>query len=152
MLNNLTQSPPLLLVFNELSMLPHDTVNYFNNFAEAADSAFDLHKACNRKANLAAMLEDDEELDPERYWLDIQRVNFVDTRGDDVGLARVLKVPNAMSLPLFEENDDFLAGSTPWNIEAEQRNSGFDVEEACEPRSLVTGGGWMVVARWRRRL
>lgn len=63
--NDLAQSSPLLLVFNELAILSHDAVDNFNDFAEATDCTFDLYEAADAKAGFTAMLEHDEQLDAE---------------------------------------------------------------------------------------
>lgn len=131
--DNLAQSSPLLFIFDELAIAPHDAVDDFNDFAEAAHGSLDLHESCDGKADLAAVLENHKQLDPERDRLDVQRVNFVNSCSDDVILARVLEVANSVSLPLLEENDKFLTGSASGDAEAEYLNSRLNVEETGEP-------------------
>ena len=62
-----------------------------------------MHKASNGQADFAAMLKDNEELDTEGDWLEVQGVVLVDTRIDAVVLARVLKIANTVTLPCLEK-------------------------------------------------
>lgn len=62
-----------------------------------------MHKAGDRQAHFAAMLEHHEELDAEGDWLEIQRVVLVDAGVDTVVLARVFKIADTVTLPCLEE-------------------------------------------------
>lgn len=85
--DDFTQSLDLLLVLNKPLPHPHDFINDLDDTSETTRGALDLHKASNRQANFAAMLEDDEQLDTEGSWLEVQCVVLVDTRIDAVVLA-----------------------------------------------------------------
>lgn len=100
--NHLAKSLPFLIVFDKPSSTSHYSINDFKNSLKTTSSSLYLDKASNRQADLASVLENDKKFNLERNRLDIQSVVLVDSSSDCVGLAGVLKIPDAMPLPLFE--------------------------------------------------
>ena len=152
--NNVLQGSPLLLILHQPSPSSHDPIDNLNHLPEPARSALDLHKTSNAQAYLPPMHQNDEQLDPEDYGLDAQSVLFVYPCRNRVRLSRVLKVPNAVTLPFLEQEDELLPGTTTRNAEAENFHSRFQMEEASEPGSFATirSDWWAIVAGGRGRV